>query len=201
MADAILLEMPIQPLLQVEAALIRRQLPDLLLRPGMTLAARVAERAGTRGIIMLAGAPLVAELPDSVGSGDKLKLLVQETRGDKVLMKLVQDEPLAAPEQAAIQVALGARIKVEERNAGGGGDGADSASITLTYEGEAIGAVGLRLTLAPGAVSVHAEVPAGRSFALAEEGSDALRRRLEAATGRSARVTVSPRHDPLDVYA
>jgi hypothetical protein len=194
--------MPIQPLLQVEAALIRRQLPDLLLRPGMMLAARVAERAGTRGIIMLAGAPLVAELPDSVGSGDKLKLLVQETRGDKVLMKLVQDDPLAAPEQPAIPLPGGlvARIAVEEREARGGG-GDESASIALTYEGEAIGAVGLRLTLAPGAVAVNAEAPAGRSFALAEEASDALRRRLEAATGRSARVTVSPRHDPLDVYA
>src|SRR5438309_3237240 len=176
--------MPIQPLLQVEAALIRRQLPDLLLRPGMTLAARVAERAGTRGIIMLAGSPLVAELPDTVSTGDKLKLLVQETRGDKVLMRLVQDEPLAPPEQPAIHAALGARIKVEERNAGGGRDGAESASITLTDEGAGIGAVGLRLALAPGAVTVHAETPAGRPFALAEEASDALRRRLEAATGR-----------------
>src|SRR5437660_332572 len=68
---------PIQPLLQVEAALIRRQLPDLLLRPGMTFAARVAERTAGRGIIVLAGAPLVAELPDEVQAGDKLRLLVQ----------------------------------------------------------------------------------------------------------------------------
>jgi len=194
--------MPIQPLLQVEAALIRRQLPDLLLRPGMTLAARVAERAGTRGIIMLAGSPLVAELPDTVSTGDKLKLLVQETRGDKVLMKLVQDEALAAPEQPAIPLpgGLAARISVDERDADGGRD-AERASIALTYEGEAIGAVALRLTLAPGAVAVDAEVPAGQAFALADEASDGLRQRLEASTGRGASVTVRPRHDPLDVYA
>ena len=40
--------MSVQPLLQVEAALLRRQLPDLLLRPGMTLAARVTESSTGR---------------------------------------------------------------------------------------------------------------------------------------------------------
>jgi hypothetical protein len=192
--------MPIQPLLQVEAALIRRQLPDLLLRPGMTLAARVAERAGARGIIMLAGSPLVAELPDTVSTGDKLKLLVQETRGDKVLMKLIQDEPLASPQQPTLPGPLAARITVEERDARGGG-GDERASIALTYEGEAIGTVALRLALVGGAITVDAELPAGRPYAAASEQSDALRSRLEAATGRGARVTVSARHDPLDVYA
>ena len=84
--------MSVAPVLQLEAALLRRQLPDLLLRPGMTLFARVAEREGKHGIIVLAGSPLVAELPDEVQAGDKLRLLVQDTRGERVAMKLVPDE-------------------------------------------------------------------------------------------------------------
>src|SRR5947209_11341567 len=135
--------MPVQPLLQVEAALIRRQLPDLLLRPGMTFAARVADRWGSRGIIMLAGSPLVAELPDSVSTGDKLKLLVQETRGEKVVMKLVQDEPVASPQHPAIPLpgGMAARIEVKDRDAQGASGSPEAASITLVYQGESIGTV------------------------------------------------------------
>jgi hypothetical protein len=201
--SAILIAMPIQPLLQVEAALIRRQLPDLLLRPGMTLAARVSERSGRHGIIMLAGAPLVAELPDEVGVGDKLRLLVQDTRGGKVVMKLVADEPLAPPQQSVIPLpgGLTARVRVEERDATGGPADGEQASITLLYNGEAIGSVGLRLALVPRGVTIDAELAAGRAYELADDAADALRRRLEAATGRSAQVTVRPRRDPLDVYA
>ena len=47
----------------VDPALLRVEMPELVLRPGMTLAARVAERSGSRGILMLAGHPLSAQLP------------------------------------------------------------------------------------------------------------------------------------------
>src|SRR3982751_4976023 len=94
--------MSVAPVLQLEAALLRRQLPDLLLRPGMTLFARVAEREGRHGIIVLAGSPLVAELPDEVQVGDKLRLLVQDTRGDRVAMKLIQEQPAAAPQTPVV---------------------------------------------------------------------------------------------------
>src|SRR4051794_17103615 len=74
--------MSIQPLLQVDAAFFRRQMPDLILREGSTLAARVAERHGRHGLITLAGTPLLAELPDGVKTGDTLRLLVADTRGE-----------------------------------------------------------------------------------------------------------------------
>ena len=194
--------MPIQPLLQIEAALLRRQMPDLLLRPGMTLAARVAERFGPRGIIVLAGTPLVAELPSEVSTGDKLKLMVQESRGEKVVMKLVQDQPAGAPVDPRIPLpgGLTARISVDEREAAGGQDD-QHASVSLVYEGEALGSVSLRLQLAPGAVGVVAELPAGRPHDLASDAAEALSSRIEAETGRKASVTVKPRHEPLDVYA
>src|SRR5256885_17195756 len=98
--------MSVAPVLQLEAALLRRQRPDLLLRPGMTLFARVAEREGRHGIIVLAGSPLVAELPDEGQGGDKLRLLVQDTQGDRVAMKLIQEPPAAAPPTPGVGVPL-----------------------------------------------------------------------------------------------
>ena len=63
-------------LLRVEAALLRNLMPDLLLREGMQMVATVAERAGQKGIIVLAGTPLAAQLPDEVQVGDRLAMIV-----------------------------------------------------------------------------------------------------------------------------
>jgi len=183
--------------------MIRRQLPDLLLRPGMTLFARVAERSGQHGIIVLAGSPLVAQLPDEVAAGDSLRLLVEDARGEKVMMKLVQEQPVAPPPSSAVPLplpgGLEARVAVEEREADP--DDPEHASISISYDSPALGAVGLVLSLAPGAVSVRAELRAGEAFELGADAADELRERLVAATGRAAEVTVVPRHDPVDFYA
>jgi hypothetical protein len=198
--------MSIAPVLQLEAALLRRQLPDLLLRPGMTLFARVAERQGRHGIIMLAGSPLVAQLPDEVQAGDKLRLLVEDTRGERVTMKLVQEQPAAPPHSPVIGLPLPdgtqARLMVDPEDDGGGGSERDPehASITVAYESPALGLVGLALQLVPGGVKVQAELPAGRPYELADDAADELRSRLAAATGRVAEVSVIPRREPLDLY-
>jgi hypothetical protein len=195
--------MSVAPVLQLEAALLRRQLPDLLLRPGMTLFARVAEREGRHGIIVLAGSPLVAELPDEVQVGDKLRLLVQDTRGERVAMKLVEEQPVAAPQTPVVGLPLpdgsSAHLSVEEREADP--DDPEHASISITYDSPALGAVGFNLSLSPGNVVVHAELGAGRPFELATEAADELEARLAEATGRAAQVTVAPRREPLDLYA
>jgi hypothetical protein len=198
--------MSIAPVLQLEAALLRRQMPDLLLRPGMTLFARVAEREGRHGIIVLAGSPLVAELPDEVQVGDKLRLLVQDTRGERVAMKLVQEQPTAPPHTPVVGLPLPdgshARLSVEQRDEGADGDqDPEHASITIHYSAPALGQVGFVLSLAPGAVSVQAELAAGQPFELASEAADSLQERLAEATGRTAQVTVVPRREPLDLYA
>src|SRR5215212_2874009 len=144
--------MSVAPVLQLEAAMLRRMMPDLLLRPGMTLFARVAEREGRHGIIVLAGSPLVAELPDEVQAGDKLRLLVEDTRGDRVAMKLVQEQPAAAPQAplGGVTQPFDARVAVEEREADP--DDPEHASITIGYDSPALGAVAFMLTLAPGTV-------------------------------------------------
>lgn len=198
--------MSVAPVLQLEAALLRRQLPDLLLRPGMTLFARVAEREGRHGIIVLAGSPLVAELPDEVQVGDKLRLLVEDTRGERVAMKLVQEQPTAPPQTPAVGLPMPdgsqARLTVEEGEEGAGGDDdPEHASISIGYSSPALGQIGFVLSLAPGAVSVRAEFAAGAPFELASEASDELRARLVEATGRVAEVTVTRRREPLDLYA
>ena len=198
--------MSVAPVLQLEAALLRRQLPDLLLRPGMTLFARVAEREGRHGIIVLAGSPLVAELPDEVQVGDKLRLLVQDTRGEQVAMKLIQEQPAAAPQTPVVGLPLPdgtqARLSVEEdEGEGDASDDPEHASISIGYDSPALGAVGFVLSLAPGAVTVRAELAAGEPFELASEAADELRARLSEATGRAAEVTVVPRREPLDLYA
>ena len=199
--------MSIAPLLQVEAAFFRRQMPDLILREGSTLAARVAERQGRHGIITLAGHPLLAELPDGVKTGDTLRLLVADLAGDKVVMKLVHEQPTAPPPPPEVNIAQPdgsqARLVVEDdgQEEGGGGRDRETASIGLTYETARLGAVGLRLEIAPGVVRVRAEVRAGEVYALADDASDALRRQLAERTGRAAEVTVVPRHDHIDAYA
>ncbi|MEA2467722.1 MAG: hypothetical protein QOJ57_1848 [Thermoleophilaceae bacterium] len=194
--------MSVAPLLQLEAALLRKQLPDLLLRPGMTLFARVTERQGQHGIIVLAGSPLVAQLPDEVQAGDKLRLLVEDTRGERVTMKLVQDQPVAAPANPAVSLPLPgggeARVSVDERDADP--DDPDHASISISYDSPALGPVGFVLSLAPGAISVRAELAAGEAFDLGSSASEELRARLAEATGRAAEVTVVPRRQPLDLY-
>ena len=200
--------MSIAPLLQVEAAFFRRQMPDLILRPGATFAARVAERGqGRQGIITLAGVPLLAELPDGVQTGDTLRLLVADTRGEKVVMRLVQEQPTAPPPPPTVTIAQPdgsqARLVVEDdgKEEGGGGRDRETAAIALTYETPRLGPVGLRLEIAPGVVRVRAEVRAGSVYEMADDASDALRKQLVERTGRVAEVTVVPRHDHVDAYA
>ncbi len=198
--------MSVTPLLQLEAALLRRQMPDLLLKPGMTLFARVADRQGRHGIIVLAGSPLVAQLPDSVQAGDKLRLLVEDTRGERVTMKLVPDQPTTQAQTAAVGLPMPdgtqARFTVEDKEGEGTSDESqENASIVISYESPALGNVGMMLSIVPGGVSVQASLPAGRPAELAEEAADELRARLAEVTGRQAEVTVVPRREPLDLYA
>lgn len=197
----------VAPLLQVEAAFFRRQMPDLLLREGSTLAARVAEREGKHGVITLAGIPLLAELPDGVKTGDTLKLLVADTRGEKVVMRLIHDKAAEQTPQPTVNLTQAdgsqARLTVDEDGSQEGGGGGDrrQAGISLTYETARLGPVGLRIDIAPGQVRVRAEVAAGRVYELADDASDALRSRLTAVTGRAAEVVVVPRRDRIDAYA
>src|SRR3954462_6963573 len=80
--------------LRVQAALLRTNLPELVLRPGLMLPGRVLERAGSHGILLLAGTPLSAELPDELQPGARLRLRVEEGSADRVVLRAVEQ---AAP--------------------------------------------------------------------------------------------------------
>jgi hypothetical protein len=190
--------------LRIQAALLRAQLPDLVLREGMQLVAKVAERHERHGIIVLAGAPLTAELPDEVQAGDVLRLTVAESGGERVVLRIA--DPSAQPPVAPglglpLPGGAHARVTVDERAEGGGPGGEDAAEIRLTYASPTLGPVELHLSLAGEQVLVGVRARAGEPVARAEAAAAELREAVAAATGRTAQVRVSARRDPLDVYA
>src|SRR5215218_1055871 len=103
-------------------------MPDVTLRLGQSLLARVAERHGGRGILMIAGQPLVAQLPEHVRPGDVLKLAVRDITAEQVVMQMHEGKESAAaltyesPALGAINFRLGmddARVVAEVRVAAG----------------------------------------------------------------------------------
>jgi hypothetical protein len=193
-------------MLRVEAALLRNLLPDLVLREGMNVVASVAERAGQKGIIVLAGTPLAAQLPDDVQVGDVLRLVVAESTPDRVVLR-VADPAVAPPPPPVPVVAVPlpgggtARISVDERDAGGGGP-REHHELRVTFASAVLGPLELHLALAgPDALRVNVRARAGAPFELAERHAAELADAIRTATGKPAQVSVSPRHDPLDVYA
>lgn len=194
-------------MLRVEAAMVRALLPDLVLREGMKVVATVAERAGRRGIIVLAGTPLAAQLPDEVRVGDVLRLIVAETTPERVVLRIAdaQQAPQQPPAVIGLPLPDGsqARVAVAGRDAGGspGGRDREQHDVRLTYASARLGTLDLHLALAGDALRVEVRARAGAPYELAERNAAELEQALAAATGRPAQVRVSPRHDPLDVYA
>ena len=92
--------MDVQPI-AVQLITLQQVMPDVTLRLGQSLLARVAERHGDRGILMIAGQPLVAQLPEHVRAGDVLKLAVRDITAEQVVMQM--HEGKEAAETAAQQ--------------------------------------------------------------------------------------------------
>jgi len=193
--------------MRVEAAMLRGMLPNLVLREGMRVIVSVTERAGEKGIIMLAGVPLAAQLPDEVQAGDVLRLIVTETGGERIVLRVAdtQDAPPAMPPGVPVPLPEGmnARITVDERDErSSGGRDADQHEVRLTYASARLGAIELHLALAGGeALRINVRARVGGPFELAERHAAELQDAIKAATGKATQVLVSPRHDPLDVYA
>jgi hypothetical protein len=137
--------------------------------------------------------------------GDKLRLLVQDTRGEKVTMKLVQEEPAPPPQTPVLGLPLPdgrvAHLRVDEDGAPERRDDGEHAVVALVYDSPELGEIGLRLELHPGVVSVRAELAMGAAAELAEDHAEELRERLASVTGRAAEVRIVPRHKPVDLYA
>jgi len=190
----------VEPVVSVQTLLLRSQLPELTLRPGVSFVARVLSRGDSHGVLVVAGIPLIAQLPERVGlTGETLRLTVQDVTPERVTLQLDHSTTIgAAPPPPAEPRA---RLAVEEppRRMQVGGE--ERSSVALSFHSEALGRLDLRLELTGTRVSAGIEAPAGRSFELADAAAGRLQDGLHARTGLAAEVRVTPRRDPLDLYA
>lgn len=195
---------PLAGISVVDAKTLEAKFPELVLRPGMMLAARVHANEQGRGQLSLAGRLLAAQLPEELAAGEQLKLQVQEATPERVVLRIEPPVVPMTPQAALVPLPDGrlARVEVSEREAREGGDGQGGAGgvVALSYETEALGRLDLRLELGPHGITATIAAPA-RSFALADDASGALARVLAETTHRDASVRVLARRDPFDAYA
>jgi hypothetical protein len=191
----------VDPVVSVATALLRAQLPEVTLREGQSVMARVASRGEGHGVLVLAGIPLTARLPGGIESGATLKLRIEEVSPERVVLRmdaqavdlLAAGPPPARPDAPKLAVGEPPRRAAGEQEGG--------ASVSLAFVSPALGRLDLRIDLATGAVQVGVETPAGRAYEAAAASSERLRATLEQALERPASVRVTPRREPLDVYA
>ena len=140
--------------------------------------------------------------PDQAAPGQPAQQAQSQPAQGQALHHLATDPSMLA----AAQVPLpgGGHIQVAERDAGGAGAGrsGDRHNVLLRYHAPALGAVDLRFQMDAGALHLSVTLPEGQPLELAQADADALCRSLtEAVADRVVSVTVSPRRDPLDLYA
>jgi hypothetical protein len=200
----------VQPI-AVQLITLQQVMPDVTLRLGQSLLARVAERHGDRGILMIAGQPLVAQLPEHVRAGDVLKLAVRDITAEQVVMQMHEGKemaetqqgqesqpfvPLAFPGQPPSHV-----IVDDDSAASEGALEGEASAIALTYESPALGPINLRIGMDASAVVAEVRVSAGAPLEIATATASVLRDRLAQSTERVASVTVAPRPGSFDVSA
>ena len=190
-----------EPVVAIRTLLLQTQLPDITLRPGTSVVGRVLSRGESHGVLVIAGIPLTAQLPEEVGrTGETLRLSVSEVTPERVTLHLEQVIPPAGqpvPERATPQ-----RVQVEDpaRTVRVGGE--ERSTVALSFHSEPLGRLDLRLELVHGKrVTAAVESAAGRPFALVHAAAGRLHDGLHARTGLEVDVRLKPRREPLDVYA
>jgi hypothetical protein len=182
----------------LDALALRARLPELTLRVGSTVVARVDTRQADHGVIVLAGVPLVAKLPPEVDAGQTLHLVVSDVTPEEVTLRLDHQAMAAhAPPPAPPPPP---RLTVAEAPRRTPGDD-DGATVALAFESAVLGRLDLRIDLARATVSARVTTPPGATVELAEAAAERLRSALAEQTGRAAQVTVAARRDPFDAYA
>jgi hypothetical protein len=102
-------------------------------------------------------------------------------------------------------------VNVEDQPRRSRADGEERAAVALSFHSDVLGRLDLRLEVtrpiapqgAAGSARVRADVQAaaGRPFELADGAAPRLRDGLAARTGLAAEVRITPRRDPIDLYA
>jgi hypothetical protein len=182
----------------VAAALLRAQMPDVTLRAGSTVMARVASRHEQHAVLILAGIPLTAEVPPEIENGATLRLKVREVTPERVTLQLDGQVPVAAQPPAG--QAQPAKVTVEEPpRRGSGDDGEPVDVVALAFHSPTLGRIDLRLELRGDRLLADVSTAAGPPLDLAQGSSERLRANLTAA-GLDPTVRVHPRREPFDVY-
>lgn len=196
----------------VDVRLIRAVLgAELRVTPGRALMARVVNvNPMGRGALSIAGALIDAKLPPGVQAGQDLRLVVRHVSPEQVVLGIAQEAGAAAVQaQPAAELPGGGRVRVSERDADpesgrATAPGSGRHVLALAYDAPALGTVDLRFELDPQSLRVNATLAAGAPAASATDAAAELQRALAEALGgggRTVTVEITPRREPLDVYA
>jgi hypothetical protein len=194
----------VDPVVAIKTMLLREALPDVALRVGTTVVARVASRGAEHGVLVLAGVPLTAKLPDEVQAGATLRLRVDDVSADRVTLRLEappQDAAVAQPAPPPAERPDARVVVGDPPRRSRAADGEETTTVVLAFTSPRLGRLDLRIDLAANRVEATVDASAGAPHERAQEHADRLRAGLEEGTGLAATVRVRPRHDPIDVYA
>ncbi len=193
----------------MDAVLLRGLLPDIKLAVGTQLLGRVLERHAQHGLLNLAGAVLVAELPDDVEAGQRLRLAVSDV-GERVVLRVLgeaggsaQPPPAAHAPTVAVPLPGGAHahVRVEAEAPEGGGPAGATRAVTVHYDSPALGRVEVRLALGAAGLVAGVGAGAGEPVRLAGEHAEELRAALARALRTQVDVHVGVRRDRIDLRA
>jgi hypothetical protein len=187
--------------ISVAAALLREQLPDVTLRPGSTVMARVASKHEQHAVLVLAGVPLTAKVPEEVENGATLRLKVKEVTPERVTLQIEPQQAGAVEQQAAPQRMEQPKVTVEEppaRRRGADGELADV--VALAFHSPTLGRIDLRLELRGEHLLTDVTTDNGPPLDVAQGSSERLRASLKG-VGLDPTVRVRPRRDSFDAYA
>jgi hypothetical protein len=198
--------------IRVDAVLLRGLLPDIKLAVGTTLLGRVLERHAAHGLLNLAGAVLVAELPDDVEAGQRLRLAVAEV-GERVVLRVVGEaapaaaapQPPPAGQAPSVPLPLPgdaqAQVRIEAEAPDGGGPAGATRAVTVHYDSPTLGRIEVRLALGAGGLVAGVGAGAGEPVRLAGVHADELRAALARAMRTPVDVHVGVRRDRVDLRA
>jgi hypothetical protein len=190
----------VEPVVSVQTLLLKTQLPEVTLREGTSVVARVLSRGEHHGVLVIAGIPLTASLPEEIGmTGETLRLAVSDVTTERVTLRL--EEVVNPAAQPPPPPADRPRVTVEDPPSRTVAGGEERSRVALSFQSSALGRLDLRIELAGGRVDVGVEAAAGRPYELADAASPRLHDGLQARTGLEAAVQVRPRREPLDLYA
>jgi hypothetical protein len=190
----------VDPVVAVKTLLLQEAMPDLSLRPGSSVVARVASRGDQHGVLVLAGVPLTAQLPDEVKAGSTLRLKVAEVTAERVTLQIDGPPLLPGALETPPPSSSPARVHVDEPPQRRREGGQDVAGVTLAFDSPTLGRLDLRIELRADRVDVTVDVAAAAHDAVAGA-AGRLRDGLTVRTEREAAVHVRPRREPVDLYA